>query len=395
MVASIHRADQRSYAPYLKAAWGFKNHWYPAVFSQELPEGAVKGIKICGMPILLRRVNGKVYAILDRCLHRGVKLSHRPTCLTDETITCWFHGYSFNLSDGKLMSIVASPDDEIIGKYNLQTFPVEEFRGIIFVFVGDEGYSPVPPLADDLPVRPSRDQKFSAAHLLDEDAVFMGIRQTVRANWRLAAETGIDPGHVLVHKDNFIVYALAGKRPQQLGYRPVTDDAVLIFDGDGPKGMMNQYGVDKYVPVTENKALNIVSPTGKDFDYVGSRTSIYLPGVLMVENFPEPGVCHFEWYVPIDDETHEYWRGTAANCPDEASFRAFETRFKSFYEPLALRDFNGADVDSSEQMQEIYADGGWDEEVLCELDAAVIAWRKLASRFNRGVQSPRNKRKNG
>jgi hypothetical protein len=46
---------QSQYAPYKEAAWGFINHWYPALFSEELPEQHVEGIQICGVPILLRR----------------------------------------------------------------------------------------------------------------------------------------------------------------------------------------------------------------------------------------------------------------------------------------------------------------------------------------------------
>ncbi|MSP52570.1 MAG: hypothetical protein EXQ91_09350 [Alphaproteobacteria bacterium] len=33
-------AENRLYAPYLEAAWGFKNHWYPALSSHELADGA-------------------------------------------------------------------------------------------------------------------------------------------------------------------------------------------------------------------------------------------------------------------------------------------------------------------------------------------------------------------
>ena len=32
---------QSQYEPYKEAAWGFINHWYPALFSEELPEQAI------------------------------------------------------------------------------------------------------------------------------------------------------------------------------------------------------------------------------------------------------------------------------------------------------------------------------------------------------------------
>jgi len=31
---------------------------------------------------------------------------------------------------------------------------------------------------------------------------------------------------------------------------------------------------------------------------------------------------------------------------------------------------------------------GWNKEQLCKLDAVVVGWRKLAARFNRGIQGP-------
>ena len=54
---------QSQYQPYKDAAWGFINHWYPALFSEELPEQAVEGIQIAGVQILLRRAAGKLYGI--------------------------------------------------------------------------------------------------------------------------------------------------------------------------------------------------------------------------------------------------------------------------------------------------------------------------------------------
>ena len=56
---------QSQYQPYKDAAWGFVNHWYPGLFSNELAEDQVEGIQICGIPIVLRRVNGQVYALKD------------------------------------------------------------------------------------------------------------------------------------------------------------------------------------------------------------------------------------------------------------------------------------------------------------------------------------------
>src|SRR5262249_58734952 len=86
MAASERRSSaisaSRQYAPYVEADWGFKNTWYPALFSHELGENSVKGVTMAGHDIALRRSRGEVYALRDRCAHRGVKMSLRPMCLT-------------------------------------------------------------------------------------------------------------------------------------------------------------------------------------------------------------------------------------------------------------------------------------------------------------------------
>jgi len=43
-------------------------------------------------------------------LHRGVPLSRKPDCYTKDTITCWYHGYTYRFQTGELVNILAVPD---------------------------------------------------------------------------------------------------------------------------------------------------------------------------------------------------------------------------------------------------------------------------------------------
>ena len=110
-----NQKTQSQYQPYKDAAWGFINHWYPALFSDELAEDAIQGLQICGVPIVLRRVDGKIYALKDQCVHRGVRFSEKKMCFNKKTISCWYHGFTFDLKDGSLTTIVGNPDDKLIG----------------------------------------------------------------------------------------------------------------------------------------------------------------------------------------------------------------------------------------------------------------------------------------
>ena len=155
---------QSLYQPYKDAEWGFINHWYPALFSEELAEGAVEGIQICGVPILIRRVEGKLFALKDQCAHRGVRLSAKPMCLSKTTISCWYHGFTYELVSGRLATIVGNPDDPLIGTTGITTYPVEEVAGLVFVFVRDDEFpdQDIPPLSLDLPIRfPENSEKFA------------------------------------------------------------------------------------------------------------------------------------------------------------------------------------------------------------------------------------------
>src|SRR5688500_6015564 len=78
---------KKPWQPYIEAGLGFRNHWYPALFSHEIAEGEVKGQVILGERIAFKRVDGRVYAIEDRCAHRGVRFSVRPECYTKNTIS--------------------------------------------------------------------------------------------------------------------------------------------------------------------------------------------------------------------------------------------------------------------------------------------------------------------
>lgn len=385
---------QSQYQPYKDAAWGFINHWYPALFSNELEEDQVEGIQICGIPIVLRRVNGKVLALKDQCLHRGVRLSEKPMCFNKSTISCWYHGFTFDLESGKLVTIAANPDDKLVGTTGITTYPIHEVNGMIFVFVREDDFpdEDVPPLASDLPFRfPENSERFphplwpASPSVLDDNAVVLGMHRTGFGNWRIACENGFDNAHIFVHKDNSIVHVNNWVLP--LGLLPVGDDAIrLVEDEGGPKGMMQMMFTESWQPVLENEELGLKVDGVNGRHY---RTSVVLPGVLMVENWPQDHIVQYEWYVPITDDIHEYWEVLVRVCNTPEEKAKHEYRYKTVYEPLCLHGFNDCDLYAREAMQNFYADGtGWDDEQLVATDISPITWRKLASRWNRGIAKP-------
>lgn len=391
MKSQTSKAKNKFYQPYIDAKWGLKNHWYPALFSDELKEGEFKSVIICGEPIILRRENGKIYAIEDRCCHRGVRISKKPYSFKPCTVTCWYHGYTYNLESGVLETIVAAPDDPVIGKLSVKVYPVEEKYTMIFLFVGDADYD-VPPLEHDLPPALAKDYKHYAANLTDDGngVVTVGIHRTGNSNWRLAVENGFDPGHVLIHMKSPLNYAHNLAVP--LGIKPITDKAISTFEEDGaPKGVMNNYVSDDdgnfhYEMVMSNEHLDLSARPGNPL--IGMRTSMWLPGVLRVENFPREGVNLYEFYVPTTDDTYEYWELMCFEYTTEQERLTILDEYEHYLKEAVFHGFNDDDVWAREEMQTFYENGvGFEDEQLCELDAVIINWRKMVSRHARGIQS--------
>lgn len=74
--------------------------WTAAVDGSELSEGEPTRVVVDDTPVLLLRGQSRLFAIHDRCSHRGCSLSDGD--LEGETVVCACHGSRFGLSDGSV-----------------------------------------------------------------------------------------------------------------------------------------------------------------------------------------------------------------------------------------------------------------------------------------------------
>ncbi len=56
-------------------------------------------VNVDGLPIALANVEGTIYAFGDSCRHQGGSLS--SGVLIEETVTCPWHGWTYNVRTGK------------------------------------------------------------------------------------------------------------------------------------------------------------------------------------------------------------------------------------------------------------------------------------------------------
>ncbi|GAB4432619.1 MAG: non-heme iron oxygenase ferredoxin subunit [Chloroflexi bacterium OHK40] len=89
----------------------------------ELPPGRLAYAEVDGLPIALANVDGTIYAFGDSCRHEGGPLS--AGVLIGETVTCPWHGWTYNVRTGK--SLVPP-----VG-LRLPTYPVTIRDGGVYV----------------------------------------------------------------------------------------------------------------------------------------------------------------------------------------------------------------------------------------------------------------------
>src|ERR1051325_4205431 len=371
-----NEAPRRPWGASFEAELGFRNHWYPAFFSRELAEGECRGQVMLGERILFKRIDGKVHAIEDRCLHRGVPLSVRPECYTKNTISCWYHGFTYDVRDGKLVAIITDPESPLIGRHKLKSYPVEEHKDLVFAYIGDA--EPHPIMLDLQP-----------GFLDDGLAIYPnGEHEIVKSNWRLAAENGVDASHIYIHRNSALITAT--RRPLPLATYFLTREGMVVDQDGAPKGVVKGVGRRTAVWETEIEGIKTASQyrPGVNTDQRNvTDTSLWLPCGLKVDPFPRPGPLPYEWYVPQDEQSHHYIVTWGQRAEDEPQREQFFREMDVIWKDLVVHKFNNEDVIAREAMEHFYADeDGWNREQLYRPDVVIAEWRRLASRHKRGIQ---------
>ena len=345
------RPDWATWPKYEAAVLGFRDYWYPVTWSRTVGRRPI-AVTIGGEKIMLIREAGRVRALHDRCPHRGVPLSH-PMASQEfpGTWTCCYHGWTFDLETGVLVAAITDgPESPICGKVAVRTYPVEERLGLVWLYLGD---GTPPPLETDIP-----------AELLAGDAV-VGGRITIRhGNWRFGAENGIDEGHAkFLHRN--ALWTLKRQMPTWTRHHLEPTDGGWItrkadevhFDTEFPN--LGTWPTKRRPWRTRGRGA--------------ARVSIKLPCTLRVQY---ETWTHFEWWVPIDADTHVYVQ--LATQPGRG-LRAL--RFRAYYWSWVRWVFHGLFNDEDRLMVDVM---DAPPERLYRPDVAITEWRKLCETDARG-----------
>ncbi|MDP3505036.1 MAG: aromatic ring-hydroxylating dioxygenase subunit alpha [Myxococcales bacterium] len=157
---------------------GFSLVWTPVLLARDLATTPV-AVCVSGTNVVLfRDVTGAAKALLDRCPHRGVKLSLGR--VENGCLTCPFHGWRFDGS-GACVRVPWHPDAkrELLSATALST---RELGGFVWIYTAP-GVSP-----STEPSLPSE--------LLRDDVTLFGDTFTWRAHWTRAVENMVDDSHL-------------------------------------------------------------------------------------------------------------------------------------------------------------------------------------------------------
>lgn len=256
---------------------GFRNYWYPVLFSRSVGRKPVR-MRILGDDIVVLRSRGKARTLWALCPHRGASL-HHGRCLAEGTLTCGYHGFTFDTATGKCVAaLTEGPDSHAPTHLSVRTYPTEERQGLVWVYFGDDA---PPPLEEDMP-----------ENLLDPEAVLVGRWSVWNLPWRAAAENGIDTAHpFFLHRNH--PYVRLDKVPAFGKVRPVRNGKWLqaVVEDVGMKAEFPEVG--QWPPRTDAWFRR-----PKAFSF---RQEVRLPGINRITWFPS-GLTHLRWSVPIDEK---------------------------------------------------------------------------------------------
>lgn len=164
------------------------NAWYCVGQAASLKRDALRAVELNGEQIVVGRdASGALFALRDRCPHRGMALSKGR--FDGAELMCPFHGWRFG-TDGRCRDVptLSSADGSDFSRIQVQRFPVCESAG--FVWVNPH----VGPAGGEVPDVPALDFEPLGALVVELE---------VEASYDLTTLSLVDPGHVAFVHDTW------------------------------------------------------------------------------------------------------------------------------------------------------------------------------------------------
>lgn len=156
-----------------------RRYWQPVALAAELRDVPL-AVDLLGEKLVLFRDKSGTLGLLDRaCSHRAMSLEFG--LIREHGIQCAYHGWHYN-TDGRILDIPGAPDAATYKDAFCQgAYPVRDYRGIVFAYLGPPDRIPVFPVYDFM-------------ELPDQELVPVCWHSP--ANWVQVRENTQDPMHL-------------------------------------------------------------------------------------------------------------------------------------------------------------------------------------------------------
>ena len=161
-----------------------RRFWHPVVLSNELTDLPLR-LRILGEDLVLFRDRSGDVGLLElHCSHRGTSLEFGQIC--QKGIRCCYHGWLYDV-DGKVLETPGEPADSTLkDRLYHGAYPVFEYKGLIFTYMGPPDDKPTFPLYDTI-----SDDLDTPNYRFVPD-----YRRVWPCNWLQVKENSMDPAHL-------------------------------------------------------------------------------------------------------------------------------------------------------------------------------------------------------
>ncbi len=168
-----------------------RRYWHPFARSCDA-SSTPADVRILGEDLVLfRNLSGSAGLISPRCCHRGTTLFYGR--VENDGIRCPYHGWLF-ATDGRCLDQPCEPDrGRNRESYRQPWYPVIEYHGLIFAYLGPADKQPVFPRYD---IFDGLDEATEEVVIIDHFA--FGGPTVAPCNWFQTHENAMDPYHVFI-----------------------------------------------------------------------------------------------------------------------------------------------------------------------------------------------------